>query len=70
VRPLLVHSHQPRVTRHIGGEDRSQSAGRGHGEISPACSGLWLAAIITMTRATRYARRGLDPGLADRACRC
>src|SRR6516164_403727 len=31
VRPLLIVSHQPRVSRHISGEDRGETAGRGHG---------------------------------------
>jgi hypothetical protein len=29
-RPFLIHSHQARVSRHIGGEDRGETAGRGH----------------------------------------
>jgi len=47
---LLVHPHQPRIPRHIGGEDRSEAAGLAH-VVSPAamrrpdrnssrCSGL------------------------------
>jgi len=31
VRPLLIHSHQARVSRHVGGEDRGKAADRGHG---------------------------------------
>ena len=31
VRPLLISPHQARVTRHIGGEDRGETADRGHG---------------------------------------
>jgi len=30
VRPLLVGSHQPRIARHISGEDRGEAAGRDH----------------------------------------
>ena len=30
VRAFLIHAHQPRVTRHIGGEDRSETADRRH----------------------------------------
>src|ERR1700758_3187956 len=29
-RPSLARPHQPRIPRHIGGEDRSETAGRGH----------------------------------------
>src|SRR5579872_1777765 len=28
--PLFVHPHQARVTSHVSGKDRSQTAGRGH----------------------------------------
>jgi len=40
VRTFLVRAHQARVTRHIGGEDRGKTAGRGHSCGSPTCSGL------------------------------
>jgi hypothetical protein len=30
VRPLLIRSHQARVPRHIGGEDRGEAASGGH----------------------------------------
>jgi hypothetical protein len=30
VRPLLIRPHQARVPRHVGGEDRSEAADRGH----------------------------------------
>jgi hypothetical protein len=30
VRPLLIRAHQPRVARHIGGEDRGEAADRRH----------------------------------------
>ena len=30
-RALLVVTHQPRISRHIGGEDSGEAAGRGHG---------------------------------------
>jgi hypothetical protein len=35
VRALLIRSHQPRVARHIGGEDRGKTSGRGHGSGQP-----------------------------------
>jgi hypothetical protein len=34
VRAFLIHPHQARIARHIGGEDRGETAGggrRGHG---------------------------------------
>jgi hypothetical protein len=31
VRPLLIRPHQARITGHVGGEDRSEAADRGHG---------------------------------------
>ena len=31
VRPLLIRPHQARVARYIGGEDRGETADRGHG---------------------------------------
>jgi hypothetical protein len=30
VRPLFVGSHQPRIARHVGGEDRGKPAGLAH----------------------------------------
>jgi hypothetical protein len=30
MRAFLVRPHQPRIARHIGGEDRGETAGRGH----------------------------------------
>jgi hypothetical protein len=47
-RPFLVGSHQPRITRHIGGEDRGETAFDGllHG-TSPA------APIIAVTKCDR-----------------
>src|SRR6266700_3930639 len=37
VRAFLVRPHQARIARHISGEDRGQTAGRGHGsEAHPA----------------------------------
>ena len=29
-RAFLVRPHQPRIPRHIGGEDRGETADRGH----------------------------------------
>jgi hypothetical protein len=31
VRALLILTHQLRIARHIGGEDRGETVGRGHG---------------------------------------
>jgi len=31
VRPFLISAHQPRVPGNVGGEDRSETADRGHG---------------------------------------
>ena len=39
-RAFLIHTHQARITRHIGGEDRGETAGRGHGCGSPPGFGL------------------------------
>jgi hypothetical protein len=30
LRPLLVRAHQARIPRHIGGEDRGETASNGH----------------------------------------
>jgi hypothetical protein len=30
VRPLLIRAHQPRIPRHVGGQDRGEAADRGH----------------------------------------
>jgi hypothetical protein len=30
VRAFLIGTHQPRIAHHIGGEDRSETAGRSH----------------------------------------
>ena len=35
-RAFLVRPHQPRIPRHIGGEDRGETAGRGHPSGNPA----------------------------------
>jgi hypothetical protein len=35
-RAFLVRSHQPRIPRHIGSEDRGEPAGRGHSSGKPA----------------------------------
>jgi hypothetical protein len=37
---FLVRAHQPRIARQIGGEDRGETAGRGHGCGSPPGFGL------------------------------
>jgi hypothetical protein len=36
---LLIRPHQARIARHIGGEDRGKTAGRGHGSSSPPVPG-------------------------------
>jgi hypothetical protein len=33
-RALLVRSHQPRIARHIGGEDRGETANGGHLDLA------------------------------------
>jgi hypothetical protein len=38
VRPFLVRPHQARIAGHIGGKDRGETAGRGHGSGSPPAS--------------------------------
>src|SRR5215472_4759914 len=35
MRPLLICTHQPRIARHVGGEDRGETAGLAH-FVSPA----------------------------------
>jgi hypothetical protein len=35
-RAFLVGPHQPRIPHHIGGEDRGETAGRGHPSGNPA----------------------------------
>jgi len=35
-RAFFVRSHQPRMPRHIGGEDRSEAAGLAHSSGNPA----------------------------------
>ena len=59
-RALLVGAHQARIARHIGGEDRGKTAGRGHGCGSPPLSQLLVikeytynARCDTRVRATR-----------------
>ncbi len=38
VRAFFVRPHQAQIARHIGGENRGQSTGRGHGSSSPPWS--------------------------------
>ena len=50
-RAFLIRSHQPRIPRHIGGEDRGETAGLAHPASAAAkrrpdnnssrCSGFW-----------------------------
>ena len=61
VRAFLVHPHQTRVARHIGGEDRGKTAGRGHGCGSPPCSGLSTGAIIPHNSCTAISVERLKP---------
>jgi hypothetical protein len=56
--PLLVRSHQPRIACHIGGEDRGETAGRGHGYSSPPGSRLSALAVI---RQNRWAAEWVGP---------
>ena len=35
-RPFLVRPHQPRISRHIGGQDRGETAALGHPSGNPA----------------------------------
>jgi hypothetical protein len=51
-RTLLVRPHQPRIARHIGGEDRGKSAGGGRGVHCWAA--LTLAANLTFRAVTRH----------------
>src|SRR5215469_10716518 len=37
---LLVHAHQPRVARNVGGEDRGEAACRGHVRAGPLSKGM------------------------------
>jgi hypothetical protein len=53
VRSFLVHAHQARIARHIGGQDRGETAGRGHGWDSPPWSRLSLSTSYRITRASR-----------------
>jgi hypothetical protein len=43
---FLIGTHQARVAHHIGGEDRGETAGRGHGCGSPPYSGQSTGAIV------------------------
>jgi prevent-host-death family protein len=59
-RAFLIGPHQARVARHIGGEDRGETAGRGHGCSSPPCFGLLFGKIIHHnSRSTTRARASL-----------
>ncbi len=48
---FLIRPHQARIARHIGGEDRGKTAGRGHGCGSSLCSRLSLSASYPTTLA-------------------
>jgi hypothetical protein len=54
VRVLLIRSHQARIACHISGEDRGETAGRGHDRGSPPCSRLSVTTLYRRTRAPRY----------------
>jgi len=44
VRAFLIHPHQARITRHIGGEDRGETADGSHQPVQPALrrpSSIW-----------------------------
>ena len=66
VRAFLVRAHQARIARHIGGEDRGETAGRGHGSGSPPCSGLSFGKIISQL-ARRDRLRKIQDGRRGRA---
>src|SRR6516164_6806197 len=51
---LLIGTHQARVSRHIGGEDRGEATGRGHGSAGPLLQGFGSLNYTTI-RASRYA---------------
>jgi hypothetical protein len=53
VRPLLVRPHEARIARHVGGEDRGETADRGHG--SPGGK-------VRLTNSTAKPAAGLVPG--------
>jgi len=44
-RTLLVRPHQPRIPRHIGGEDRGETAAGGHGCLIPQKG--WSSAALS-----------------------
>ena len=63
VRAFLIRAHQARIARHIGGEDRGETAGRGHGCGSPRCSGLSLSTLYPTTHARRIFERAPQTAL-------
>jgi hypothetical protein len=72
VRPFLIRPHQPRVARHIGGEDRGETAFDGllHGlrwTFHFTTSASWLNAVENFfSKMTRQRiRRGVFRSIAD-----
>ena len=60
MRPFLVGAHQPRVAGHIGGKDRSKTAGRGHG-----WAGTLVESSVPLTL-PQLARHDMRPTSRDR----
>ena len=55
---FLVRFHQARIARHVSGEDRGETAGRGHGSGWPTCfEGVSSAIIHGGSRVARSALR-------------
>jgi hypothetical protein len=59
--PFLIHSHQARVARHIGGEDSGETADRGHG-VSGGGSGLTKSILKLATAPAFSGTAGLKRG--------
>jgi hypothetical protein len=63
-RAFLVRAHQPRIARHIGGEDRGKTAGRGRG--SPSSGGANSRAEFNLFRSAALKFHAAGPcGSAD-----
>jgi hypothetical protein len=48
VRPFLVGAHQTRIVGHIGGEDRGETAGRGHDDSPPFFEAFGGEPLVTI----------------------
>ena len=53
---FLVRTHQARIARHIGGEDRGKTAGRGHGSEAYPAPAIDASDDTLATRAVRSSR--------------